>query len=66
VERALAEIDVDDGDRGIDLHWHRVLPLLATLTSLDRWRGESTAGPSHHPIGGRRSPFAQAYIVGKR
>jgi len=62
----LNRFDPNDEVHVENAEWLRSRQSVATLTSLDRWRGESTAGPSHHPIGGRRSPFAQAYIVGKR
>jgi hypothetical protein len=46
MERVLADIDPDHGDRGIGCLRHGVLLVLAPLAAY-RWRGRSTAGPSH-------------------
>src|SRR5260370_908799 len=50
VERVLADIDADHGDRGIGCLRHGALPCLwcPLLPSLACWRGGSTAGPSHY------------------
>src|SRR5258708_22227124 len=45
VERVLADIDADDGDRGIGCLRHGVLLVLTPLPSFYCWRGGSTAGP---------------------
>src|SRR5450432_934922 len=47
VERVLADIDADHGDRGIGCLRHGLLLVLAPLASFACWRGRSTAGPSH-------------------
>jgi hypothetical protein len=47
VERVLADIEADDGNRAIEILVCGVLLASAPLASFDRWRGRSTAGPSH-------------------
>ena len=47
VERVLADIDADHGDRGIERRDMARSLSLVPLASLACWRGRSTAGPSH-------------------
>src|SRR6202165_758410 len=49
VERVLADIDADHGDRGIGCLRHGVLLVFgAPLGRFACWQGRSTAGPSHY------------------
>jgi hypothetical protein len=47
VERVLADIDTNHGNVGVERVGHGVLLVFGTPSSFDRWRGRSTAGPSH-------------------
>jgi hypothetical protein len=47
VERILPDIDTDYGDRGVHCLSHGVLLVFGVPAKPNRWRGRSTAGPSH-------------------
>src|ERR1700704_316852 len=47
VERVLTDINADYGNRTLCCRSHGVLLVLAPLAPAYRWRGRSTAGPSH-------------------
>src|SRR5580700_5915178 len=47
VERVLADIDADDGNRAVETLRHGVPLSSAPLASFHRWRGRSTARPFH-------------------
>jgi hypothetical protein len=47
VERVLADIDADCGWRSIEFLRHGVLLVFWCPLPAYRWRGRSTAGPSH-------------------
>jgi hypothetical protein len=48
VERVLADIDTNHGNCSVQCLGHGVLLVLTLLPSFYRWRGGSTAGPSHY------------------
>ena len=47
VERVLADIDTDYGDRAVEIVGHGVLLVFGAPCQIRRWQGRSTAGPSH-------------------
>src|ERR1035438_5441557 len=47
VKRVLADIDTNHGNCSVQCLGHRLLLVLTPLPSFYRWRGGSTAGPSH-------------------
>jgi hypothetical protein len=47
VERGLADIVTDYGDRAVEIVGHGVLLVFGAPCQIRGWRGRSTAGPSH-------------------
>src|SRR4030088_3162915 len=56
VERVLADIDADHGDRSIGCLRHGVLLVFGAPCQLSCWRGRSTGGPSHLKTSRTSSP----------